>query len=465
MSRLAAYARELFRPKSNVDERGPVFDPSGTAASGEIIRLRLRRPILLGSLVTLVLVLGLLIWASFASVSGAVVAPGTVSVQDNLKQLRYRDGGIVRQILVHEGDLVRRGQVLLRFDKVTNQATVDIYQNIYDTSLAEIARYQAEATNARDIALPASLLARSADPRAAALITGQRSLFQTRMMLYRSQAEVLGGQIMQLQTQIGGLRAQAVATDAQSSLIGDELKGVSDLNKLGYAPRSRLLALQRSAAQLKGQRGAIMSDIGRATQQMGAVRLQIAQLDDKRQTDAAEGLAASEQKLTDAIPKLRSAQESLSGTDVVAPVNGYVFNLSQSTEGGVAQPGEPLMQIVPVNQPLEITAMVKPTDIAEVRVGMPARVTLTAYNPRTTPEVDGTVSLVSADAGVDQVTHNTFYTVRIRVAPKELARAGKNVHLSPGMPANVSIITSSRTIMDYLLAPITEAMRSAMRER
>ena len=465
MSRMGAYARGLLRPGASVDARGPVFDPSGTAENGDIIRLRLRRPIVIGSIITLFLVFGLLIWASLASVSGAVVAPGTVSVQDNLKQLRYRDGGIVRQILVHEGDLVRRGQVLLRFDKVTNQATVDIYQNIYDTSSAEIARYQAEATNARDIVLPASLLSRASDPRAEALIVGQRSLFQTRSMLYRSQAQVLGGQIQQLQTQIDGMRAQAIAIDAQSGLINDELKGVSDLNKLGYAPRSRLLALQRSAAQIKGQRGAITSDMARATQQMSAVRLQIAQLEDKRQTDAAEGLATSEQKLTDAIPKLRAAQESLSGTDVVAPVDGYVFNLSQSTEGGVAQPGEPLMQIVPVNQPLEITAMVKPTDIAEVRVGMPARVTLTAYNPRTTPEVDGTVSLVSADAGVDQTTHTTFYTVRIKIAPKELARAGREVHLSPGMPANVSIITSSRTIMSYLLAPLTEAMRSALRER
>jgi HlyD family secretion protein/epimerase transport system membrane fusion protein len=465
MSRMGAYARGLLRADGSAAAGEPVFDPSGNAENSEIIRLRLRRPIVVGSIITLVLVLGLLIWASVASVSGAVVATGTVSVQDNLKQLRYRDGGIVRQIFVHEGDLVHRGQVLLRFDKVTNQATVDIYQNTYDTALAEIARYQAEATNARTISFPAALLARSGDPRAEALMEGQRSLFQTRMMLYRSQAEVLGGQIQQLQTQIGGMRAQQTALGAQSALIDDELKGVSDLNKLGYAPRSRLLALQRSAAEIKGQRGAMTSDMGRVTQQMGAVRLQIAQLDDKRQTDAADGLATSEQKLTDAMPKLRAAQESLSGTDVVAPVDGYVFNLAQTTEGGVAQPGETLMQIVPINQPLEIVAMVKPTDIAEVRVGLPARVTLTAYNPRTTPEVDGTVSLVSADAGMDQTTHATFYTVRVKVAPKDLARAGKDVHLSPGMPANVSIITSSRTIMTYLLSPILEPLRSALRER
>ena len=465
MSGMGAYVRRLMRSGSNADAGTPVFDPSGEAENGEIVRLRLRRPILLGSIITLVLVLGVLIWASVSSVSGAVVATGTVNVEGNVKQLRYRDGGVVRRIFVHEGNLVHRGQVLLRFDKVTNQAGVDIYQSAYDTALAEIARYQAEATNARDIVFPASLTTRPDDPRATALITGQRSLFLTRMILYRSQAELFGGQIQQLQTQIGGMRAQATALDSQSALINDELKGVSDLNRLGYAPRSRLLALQRTAAELKGQRGALTSDMGRITQQMGNIRLQIAQLDDKRQTDAAEGLATSQQKLTDAMPKLRAAQESLTATDVVAPVDGYVFNLTQSTEGGVAQPGETLMQIVPINQPLEITVMVKPTDIAEVRVGMPARVTLTAYNPRTTPEVDGTVSLVSPDAAVDQATHATFYVVRVKIAPKDLARAGKDVHLSPGMPANVSIITSSRTIMGYLLAPIVEPLRSSLRER
>ncbi len=462
---LEPFSRRFLPGPRGADNDGPRFDPRGTAVSGDVLRLRLRRPILLGSIISLVLVLGLLVWAAIFSISGAVVAAGTVRVEDNVKQLRYREGGVVRQILVHEGQLVRAGQVLLRFDPVMSQASVDIMQGMHDSLEAQVARFQAEAAGASAIRFPADLAARAADPQVAALLAGQRALFDARMTLYSSQAGVLRNQSAQLGTQIAGLKAQSVATDAQSGLIDDELKGVADLNKLGYAPRSRLLALQRSAAQLAGQKGSVTSDIGRTTQAIGDVRLQIAQLDDKRQTDAADGLRDAQEKLADTVPKLRAAQQSLDQTVVRAPVAGYVFNLTQSTEGGVAQPGEPLMQIVPTNQPLEITAMVRPADIAEIHVGQPVRVTLSAFNPRTTPQVDGTVAVVGADAQTDEATKATFYTVRVRVPAAELARAGPDVHLTPGMPAQIAVVTRSRTIMDYLLGPMTEAMHTALRER
>lgn len=465
MSRFEPIARRFLPGGRATGDDGPRFNPAGEQHPSDVVRLRLRRPILLGSLISLVLVFGLLVWAALFSISGAVVAQGTVRVENNVKQLRYRDGGIVRQILVREGDHVQAGQVLIRFDQITAQANVDILRGMHDSLLAQIARFQAEAAGASAVRFPAELLARQNDPQVSALLAGQRALFSARMMLYHSQAGVLGNQSGQLATQVAGLRAQAVATDAQSDLIDDELKGVADLNKLGYAPRSRLLALQRSAAQLKGQRGSVTSDIGRTTQAIGDVRLQIAQLDDKRETDAADGLRDSQEKLADTVPKLRAAEQSLAETVVRAPVEGYVFNLTQFTIGGVAQPGETLMQIVPAHEPLEITAMIRPSDIAEIHVGQAARITLNAYNARTTPQIDGVVDLVGADAGVDEATKSTYYTIKVRVPPAELAKAGKDVHLSPGMPATVSVVTSSRTIMDYLLGPMTEAMRTAMRER
>jgi HlyD family secretion protein/epimerase transport system membrane fusion protein len=441
------------------------FRPAGDSHPGEIIQLRLRRPIVAGSIVVLVLVFGLLIWASVFSIAGAVIAPGTVKVEDNIKQLKHREGGIVRAILVREGQRVHAGQVLLRLDRVQAQASVDIYQADYDSALAQIARFQAEAANASEIRFPQELLARQDDPRIAALLTSQRGLFQSRMTLYRSQSMVLSGQAEQLGTQIQGLRAQMTALDAQSELINDELSGVRDLNKQGYAPRTRLLELERSMVSLKGQRGSLVSDIARANQAIGSVRLQIAQLDDKRETDATQGLRDTEDKLTDTVPRLRAMQDSLFQADVRAPVDGYVFNLTQFTVGGVAAPGEALLDIVPVNMPLLITVQVKPSDIAEVHVGMPARVTLTAFNPRTTPQVDGHVVLVSADASSDQQSHQSFYVVQVKVDPGELAKAGKGIHLTPGMPATVAIVTGKRTIMQYLLGPMTEAMHTALRER
>jgi multidrug resistance efflux pump len=212
---------------------------------------------------------------------------------------------------------------------VQSQASVDVYRSAYDTALANIARFQAEADNAAQIQFPQELLDRQSDPEVKALIESQRMLFDTRMALYRSQATVLKGQAQQLATQIGGLQAQAAANDAQSGLVNEELTGVSELEKQGYAPKSRLLALQRSAASIKGQRGSITSDIARARQSIGEVQLQIAQLNDKRQTDAAQGLSEAQAKLTDAAPKLRAVSSSLKETVIRAPVDGYVFNLTQ----------------------------------------------------------------------------------------------------------------------------------------
>lgn len=446
---------------------GARFDPAGDAGAdgGEIVRLRLRRPIVAGTIVVLVLVFGLLLWSAVASISGAVVAPGTVRVESNTKSIKHREGGVIRQILVREGQAVRRGQVLMRFDPVQGQASVDIFQANYDSALANMARFQAEAAGASAIRFPPELLARQADPQVATLLAGQRSLFLSRVMLYRSQATVLGEQARQLETQIQGMRAQAASADAQSGLIDDELAGVKELNQLGYAPKSRLLALQRSAAGIKGQRGSITADIARARQSIGEIRLQIAQLEDKRQNEAAEGLRVAQEKLTDAAPKLRATASSLGETVVRAPVDGHVFNLTQFTEGGVAAPGETLLQIVPSDVPLLITARVPPNDISDVRVGLPARITLTAYNPRTTPQVDGTVVLVGADIQTDEATKQSYFLVQVRVDPKALALAGPKVRLTPGMPATVSIVTGSRTVLDYLLAPLTDAMRVAMRER
>jgi HlyD family secretion protein len=464
MSRFADIIRQL-RGTPNL----PAIPEPGFAelneGESEIIRLRLRRPILIGSLVVLVLVFGLLIWAAFSQLQGAVVASGTVRVENNSKVLKTREGGIVRQILVREGQPVRRGQELIRMDTVQVQASFDVWQAQYDSALADIARFQAMLANADDINFPRELLARQSDPRVTALLVGQRALFQSQMMLYRSQAEALRGQAAQLQTQIQGLRAQAVATDAQSSTIVDELGGVRELNQLGYAPKTRVLALERSRAQLKGQRGSLTSDIARAQQQIGNVRIELAQLDQKRADEAATGVRQAQDKMTEAAPKLRAVTESLAETVVRAPVDGRVFGLTQFTEGGVAQPAEQLLQIVPTGTPMVIQARVPPHDIARIAPGMKAEVTLTAYNPRTTPPVDGVVTNVSADASTDREGGQPFYQVEVSVNPAEIARLGDDVHLSPGMQANVNIVTGSRTILDYLLAPFTEAMRTAMRER
>jgi len=442
----------------------------------EIIRLRLRRPIVAGSIVAIGLVFGLLLWASIFKIKGAVVASAQVRVEGNAKTLRHREGGIIRHIYVHEGQLVHRGQVLIQLDPVQTQASVDVWRAQYDTALADIARYEAEQAGSMEIHFPPELLARQSDPQVAALLAGERALHTSTMMLYSSQANVMGNQARQMETQIQGMRAQMASIDMQSGSISDELSGTRELNRLGYAPKTRVTALERGAAQLKGQKGAILSDIAKTQQAIGNVRLQVAQLEEKRQGEAANGIRQAQDKLADAEPKLRAVSESLSETTVRAPTDGYVFNLTQFTEGGVAGPGERLLDIVPTNTPLVLNAKVKPNDIAEVKLGMPARVVLSAYNPRTTPALDGRVTLVAADAttedastaalaGPGGASREPYYLVQIKVDPGQFARIGNGVHMTPGMQATVSIVTGARTIMDYLLGPMTDAMRTALRER
>ena len=424
----------------------------------------LRRPVVAGLATVLILVVGLLAGASTFRIAGAVNAAAVVRVEDNSKVLKSREGGVVGRIFVHEGEPVRRGDVLIRLDPVQAEANSDMSRGAYDSALANIARLQAEAADAPRIRFPDALAALRREPGVAALLDGQRALFTTRRALVASQVSVLHSQADQLVTQIDGLHGQMASLDMQSGLIDEELADVRGLAQLGYAPKNRILALQRSAAELRGQHASLVSEVGRARQSIDALRLQVAQLDDKRAADAADGIRQEEEKLAEAAPKLRATAQALAQTLISAPVEGVVFNLSQFTEGGVVQPGEPLLQIVPTGKPLILTARVQPGDIANVRVGLPVRITLSAYNPRTTPPVDGRVAMVAADAAADETTHESAYMVQIRIDPKALASAGSGIRLVPGMTASVSIVTGSRTILDYLLGPMMLSLRSSLSE-
>lgn len=435
------------------------------ASNGEDFERDVRRPMMIGGLLVLVLAVGLLIWAAIFNISGAILAPGVVKVQNNSKNLSRLESGVVRQIFVREGQKVAKGQLLIRFDDTQTKAGVDIFQGVVDSSNAQIARFNAEAVNAPDINFPDELLRRAGDPQVAALLASQRALFQNRMMLYRSQAMVLNSQAQQLGSQISGLQIQAQSVDDQAKLVREELDGVRELSRQGYAPNSRLLALERSAVQVRGQKGSMLADMSRARQAVGQVRLQIAQLEDRRQTEISDGIRAAQERLADAAPKLRAVLEQQQQTEIRAPVAGYVFNLTQFTEGGVAGGGQTLMQIVPTDTQLVIAAEVSPRDVADVRLGMLARVTLMGFNPRTVSPAEGKVTLVSADARTVERSGVSYFLVEVTVPAAELAKAGPGVHLAPGMQASVAIVTGQRTILDYLLQPFTDSMKSALKEK
>lgn len=438
---------------------GPVDMPLSDSA-----RASMRAPIVAGVTIILVFVVGFGTWAAFAPVWGAVTAPGVVRVENNRKTLKSRDGGVVRQINVREGQEVSEGQLLLKFDDTLARAQVAIFENQYDTAAMQAARFQAESLG-RPLVVPADLQARRADPRVAAIIQNETLLFQTRKIAIEGQGAILNQRFSQLETARSGLQIQTVSLNQQIELMKDELDGYQTLYEKGLAPKAVILRLQRQLAEADGRRGALMAEITRNQQQAGETRLQLASLLEQRAADVAAGLREAEAKTSDLGERLTAAREALAQTEVRAPVAGYVLSLSQFTLGGVAGSGEPLLDIVPTNTPLVISAQVKPTDIDQVHPGMTAAVTLQAYSSYRVPKIPAEVMTVSADSITDAQAKQQYYRVELRIKPEELRKLPPGVQLYPGMQATTMIRTDKRTILSFLIGPIGEVIDRSLREQ
>lgn len=437
----------------------PIDEPLSAKAQDAI-----KRPMLAGSVIVGVFVVGFLLWASIAPIWGAVSAPGVVRVEANRQSLKSRDGGVVRSIEVRDGDLVRQGQLLMTLDSTVPTARVDVSTNQVDVARMQQARFLAEATGQRGFATPPELVSRQHDPRVAQIINSERMVFAARLSAIEGQAAILNQRFDQLESARSGLNVQVQSIDEQVALIREELEGYQTLYEKGFAPKTLILRLERQLAELSGRRGALVADITRNQQAAGETRLQLAQLYEQRTSEAATGRRDAEARLADVQPQLDAATEALAQTQVRAPMNGYVLNLSQFTVGGVAAPGELLMDVVPTNAPLVISAQVRPSDIDEVRNGMDAQVTLTAFSGQRVPKLMGEVIFVSADAITPQ-EGNPYFRVDLRIQPQELSKLPDGSDLSPGMPAQVMIRTGRRTIMSYLLGPIGDIFDRSLREQ
>jgi HlyD family type I secretion membrane fusion protein len=447
-------------PSFDSDERLPV-DPA--------LQHRLRRPMVVGGIFILVFVIALGVWASFSHLANGITAQAEVRVESNRKTLRaHREGGTVRQILAHEGDHVRAGQPLLTFNDTEARAAYDVLQNQYDSLAAQAARLTAEATGRTQIEFPADLTARMSDPRVAGMIRDQQFLFTTRSQLFQSQISVLQQRLDQGKMQIEGDQAQVASVDEQSKLTKDELDGYLQLYDKGFAPKPVVLARQRAMADLVGRKGALTADMGRLRQQMGETQMQMAATRDTRTSQAANDLRDTQAKIADTLPRLAAAKETLDATVVKAPVDGYVFNNTQFTIGGVVAPDEVLMDVVPSNEPIIVTAMIPPQNIDKVRTGMDAQVRFTGLNYRWNSPLKGEVVLVGADKITNEKTNPpmSFYRADIRVDPKELTKLRQKTHITPGMPASVMILSGGeKSVMGTLISPITDTLRDALHDQ
>ncbi|HKR87630.1 MAG TPA: HlyD family type I secretion periplasmic adaptor subunit [Phenylobacterium sp.] len=444
----------------------PTFGTDVMEPLDPALQQRLRRPMVVGAAIIGVLVVGLGLWAALTPLASGITAPGEVKVEANLKTIRHREGGTVRQILVQEGQFVKANQPLITFEDTDTKAAYDVLQNQSDILNAQAARASAEASGQNVIQWPADLTARAAaDSRVAGLMRDQQFLFDTRLQLFQSQSSVLTQRMDQIQNQIQGDQAQVDSVKDQSKLTDDEMSGYKTLYAKGYAPRQLILRYQRSMSELAGKQGSLVADIARLKQQQGETRMQMAAMRDQRHTTAADELREAQAKLADVGPRLTAARVAQDATVVRSPAAGYIFNLTQFTQGGASAPGEVLMQVVPANSPLFVQAMIKPQDVETVHVGMKARVRILALNPRWHHPMDATVVMLAADKTTNEKSGQSFYRADVRIDPKELTKLKKDERITPGMPASVMLISGKRTLLGFLVSPITDTMEHAFREQ
>ncbi|MDE1934129.1 MAG: HlyD family type I secretion periplasmic adaptor subunit [Bradyrhizobium sp.] len=403
-------------------------------------------------------------WAAFVPLAGAVVVPGNLVVQSNVKNIQHPTGGVVAEIDVHDGSRVQTGKLLLRLDATQARAGLQMVSKQLDEVRTKIARLVAERDGLARMEVPAELASRSADETVKSLLASEDSLFKARLTARQSQKDLLQGRVAQLTEEISGLEAQLDSKAKQLQLIAGELNGVQELYDKHLVPLARLTALQRDSARIDGERGQILSSIAETKSKIGETQLQMVRADQDFRTDVVKELGEAQGKEAELVERSVSARDLLDRIEIHAPVSGIVHQLAAHTIGGVIRPGDTIMEIVPDAEDLQVEARLQPRDIDQVRTGQPAFVRFSAFNQRVTPQLTGAVSYVSADTSHDPQTGAPYFTVRVVLSDQERRRlAGQQ--LVPGMPAEVFMQTRSRTMMSYLLKPIADQMRRAFVEQ
>ncbi|HSO42985.1 MAG TPA: HlyD family type I secretion periplasmic adaptor subunit [Rhodospirillales bacterium] len=403
-------------------------------------------------------------WAATAPLSGAAIAPGLVSPEGSHRVVQHLEGGIVRAIFVAEGDIVSAGQALLELEDVGAQAEVGALKSRLRVLAATEARLQAERLGADRIAFTHPALAAADDPDTAAIIEQQIHQFETRRANDETRIGVLNQQIAQLEQQIEGARRQLAGVKRQRALIAEELVSVRELYRKGYERKPRMLELQRMEAGLLGSEGELVARIARGEEEIGEARLEIINTGIRRREEVDRDLSEVQSDRLELEQQIKESLDRLLRTRITAPVDGIVLHLQVKTLGGVIKPGDVIMDLVPSTEDLIIDAQVSPRDIDAVHVGQRAYVMFPSYPQRGLLRIDAKVDSVSADAMQDQRSGERYYLAKVRVDREHIRERAPMIELVPGLPAEVFIQTTERTLLDYLLQPMLMAMERTFRE-
>jgi HlyD family secretion protein len=438
----------------------PALSARRPTAQGSI-----RRHLALGLGLGVLLVVGVGGWATFTQISGAVIAPGQLVVESDVKKVQHPTGGVVGELLVREGARVRAGDVLIRLDETQVRANLDIVLKAMDELAARRARDEAERDGAAAVTFPPELLARrDADPGVAHLIEGESRLFASRVAAREGQKAQLRERVLQLREEIKGLTEQVAAKAREVGFITGELEGVRGLYAKNLVPLARVNALERDAARLDGERGQLVAATASARGKIAETELQILQIDGDMRTETGKDLAEIRGKWSEYREKRVAAEDQLKRVEMRSPQAGVVHQMSVHTVGGLVTPAEPAMLIVPEADQLAVEVKIQPQDIDNVRLDQAAVLRFPAFNQRVTPEIDGVVSRVSADVTTDPKTGLSYYTARIRVPDDQRQRLGA-ARLVPGMPVESFMQLGDRSVLSYLVKPLSDQIAKAWRER
>ena len=414
----------------------------------------------------LVLAVALLVgcggWAAIAQLQGAVITTGVVKVDQNVKEIQHRDGGIVKAIEIRQGDAVKEGQVLLSLDDVQIKAELLIVSAQLAELLGRKARLLAERDGHSEISFPKNLDTMSSS--AELVKQGEQRLFTGNKLGRDSQKEQLELSINQTGEEIKGMEARQYAKRAEIELVSAEREKLFGLYEKRIVEYNRVYSASRDWARLLGEKGEIESSIARAKVRMTEVRVQIIAIDQNASTEAQRELRAVDARISELTERKLAIEDRLSRSEIRAPVAGYVNELFVHTVGGVITPAARIATIVPEKAVLKVEARISPVDIDQVREGYNARVRLSAFNRNTTPELPATVVMISPASTRDPANNQEYYIAYIQLADVSLLDLN-GMRLVPGMPVEVFISTAERTAMSYLVKPITDQMNRAFRER
>lgn len=458
--------------RSHIVERTAPVPATYMSVGVEATRDRLRKqdpgepsyrgPVIAG-LATIFLGLGgLTTWAFSAHLDSAAIAAATVVVDSKRKTISHLEGGILKTLLAHEGEVVKAGQSLLRLDDTRAKSELEQLRSKRIGLEARLVRLRAEQAGQTDLSFPDNLL-KADGPTAAEILSAERKFFMARREMFNRRVDIQQKTIEQQAAELQAVKSQTDANTRQSELLDRELKAIASLVEKGYAPRPRLTEMQTRESQLQGDAGELVSRKAKAEQAKAAAELEILSLGNDFQQQVASDIQTAQLELADTLGRIDAATDILRRVEIVSPERGIVTNIRSHTLGSVIAAGQPILDIVPENEPLIVEAKIGLRDVDSVRIGAPVQIRLTAYNSRSTPPLAGKLTYLSADQQMDDRNNYAYFVARAEIEPESLKANSKTV-LYPGMPAEVLIVNKPRRAIDYLLGPITESFDRAFRE-